>query len=58
VRQGRSKRGHSKIFAALGAVHTINEGRQIDQLAPGIHEIKVENLLAHHIFFMPNIMAL
>jgi hypothetical protein len=58
VRQGRSKRRHSKIFPAFGAVDTIQESRQIDQFAPGIHEIKVKNLLARHIFFAPNIIAL
>src|SRR5262249_43460616 len=38
----------AEIAVATGSVDPVQEGRQINQFAPGVHEVEVEDLLACH----------
>ena len=42
------KRVQTKIRTSLSAIHPIQERCEFDQLAPSIHEIKVQYLLSSH----------
>src|SRR5688572_12604235 len=46
--RGLEKGTPTKIRFSLGALDTIEEGREVDQLGARLHEIEVENLLASH----------
>ncbi|HWD92173.1 MAG TPA: hypothetical protein VG938_07470, partial [Verrucomicrobiae bacterium] len=39
---------HAEIFLTGGALDAVDEGRQIDQFAARVHEIKVKHLLLCH----------
>jgi hypothetical protein len=43
-----AKRLQTEIARAGAAIHAVEEGGDFDQLAPGIHEVVVEHLLASH----------
>jgi len=59
MRQSAAKGCHPKVFHALRSINSVNKSRQVDQFAPGIHEIKIQNLLARHNIYClrPNIIA-
>jgi hypothetical protein len=42
------KSGEAKIRLSLRAVDPVKEGRELNELAAGVHEVQVENLLASH----------
>src|SRR5438552_7816981 len=48
LRERFAKGSHPEVFLALGMLDPVNKRGQIDQLAAGIHEIQIENLLACH----------
>src|SRR6266851_1764939 len=45
---GLAEARHSKIFCAVRALDPVEERGQINELAAGVHEIKIQNLLACH----------
>ena len=46
--KGSAKGFHAKIFFAFGAIDAIDERGDVEQLGAGVHEVKVQNLLACH----------
>src|SRR2546426_10173786 len=46
--ESESKCVHSNVFLPASAFDAVYERRQINQLAPRVHEIKIENLLPCH----------
>ena len=46
--EGRAKSVQAEVRLAFAAIDAIEEGRDVDQLRPRIHEVKVEDLLASH----------
>jgi hypothetical protein len=42
------KSGKTKIRLSLRAVDPVKEGCELNELAAGVHEVQVENLLASH----------
>jgi len=45
-REGGAETPDAVVFAAGGAIEAVEEGRQIEQLIPGVHEMQVSHLLA------------
>lgn len=39
---------HAKIFSAAGAIDSVHERGEVEEFCAGVHEIKVQNLLACH----------
>src|SRR5437867_243674 len=46
--QGLVEGFEAEVPFAFGALNPVKEGRQINQLAAGVHEVEIENLLACH----------
>ncbi len=48
VLQRGAEGGEAEVGVALRTVHTIEEGGEVNELVPRVHEVLVEHLLASH----------
>ena len=54
---GLAEGAHAEIFFAFGAVDSVHESGDVEQLGASVHEVKVENLLTCHTLSRGRILA-